>query len=45
MNYCLLLSHTLDLDIEEIILEKLEKNKQKYPVELSKGKSRKTYRF
>lgn len=38
-NYCILLAETLDIDIEQAILSKLEKNKEKYPIELSKGKS------
>ncbi|MDD2434825.1 MAG: nucleotide pyrophosphohydrolase [Bacilli bacterium] len=39
VNYCLLLADKLDVDLETIILNKLEKTKKKYPVEKSKGKS------
>lgn len=39
VNYCLLLSAELDVDLEEVVLNKIEKNKKKYPVEKSKGSS------
>jgi len=39
VNYCILLSDKLDVDLEEIVLNKLKKNEEKYPVEKSKGKS------
>jgi NTP pyrophosphatase (non-canonical NTP hydrolase) len=39
--YALLLSKQYDLNIEEIILSKLEINSNKYPVEKSRGKSSK----
>lgn len=35
--YSIMLASNLDLNIEEIILNKLEKNNQKYPVSKSKG--------
>lgn len=41
MNYCILLAQKLDVDMETIMLEKLELNKCKYPVEKAKGKSTK----
>ena len=41
LNYCIQLATVLDLDIKEIILEKLKKTEQKYPVEKCKGKSTK----
>ena len=31
----------LNVDLEEIVLKKLEKNRQKYPVEKAKGSSKK----
>lgn len=31
----------LQVDLEEIVLKKLEKNRQKYPVEKAKGNSKK----
>lgn len=39
LTYCLLLADKLELDPNSIVLEKLEKTAQKYPVEKSKGKS------
>lgn len=40
-TYCILLADRLNLDPEEIILHKLEKNREKYPVDKSRGKSTK----
>ena len=41
INYCILLADKLDLNIEEIVLKKLEESRQKYPVEKSRGTSKK----
>ena len=41
--YSMMLADNLQLDIEQIIEEKLEKNKAKYPVKLSKGNNKKIY--
>lgn len=41
MNYCILLADKLDVNIEEIILKKLEKNIEKYPIEKARGKATK----
>lgn len=41
MIYSIMLASNLDLDIEEIITNKLAKNNLKYPVEKSKGNSEK----
>lgn len=41
INYCIVLADKLGVDIEEIVLKKLEKTKLKYPVEKAKGKSTK----
>ena len=41
MNYCILLADKLDVDIKEIILNKLEKSRKKYPVDKAKGSSKK----
>lgn len=41
LTYCILLADKYDLDIEKIILEKLEKTKAKYPVDKSYGRSEK----
>lgn len=45
VNYCILLSNKLDVDLEEIVLEKLKITKEKYPIEKSKGKSTKYTKF
>ena len=39
--YALLLAHELDLAVETIISNKLEKNRAKYPVDKAKGNARK----
>lgn len=39
--YSMMLASNLDLSIDEIILNKLEKNNQKYPVSKSKGTKKK----
>lgn len=41
VNYCYLLANKLDVDLDEIVLEKLKKNEEKYPVNKSKGSSKK----
>ena len=41
MNYCLVLCDRMEADPETILLEKLEKNKQKYPLDKCRGKSTK----
>lgn len=41
MIYCILLADVLDVDIAEIINEKISKNEAKYPVNKSKGSSKK----
>lgn len=41
VNYCILMADALHVDLEEIVLSKLEKNKAKYPVEKAKGNSKK----
>ena len=40
-NYCILMAIELDLDIDEIVLNKMKKNAIKYPVEKSYGVSTK----
>jgi NTP pyrophosphatase (non-canonical NTP hydrolase) len=39
--YSYLMAITLNVDVKEIMLKKIEKNEKKYPVEKSKGKSTK----
>ena len=41
VNYCIVMADRLEVDLEEIVLKKLEKNRQKYPVEKAKGNSKK----
>ncbi|NJE40141.1 nucleotide pyrophosphohydrolase [Faecalicoccus pleomorphus] len=41
VNYCILMADRLGVDLQEILLEKLEKNRQKYPVDKAKGNSKK----
>ena len=41
MNYCIQLALKLDVDIEEVILNRIEKNELKYPVDKAKGTSKK----
>ena len=37
LSYCIQMSMVLDLDIREIVLEKLRKTGEKYPVEKARG--------
>ena len=41
ISYCVMLADRLDVDIETIVLEKLEKTKAKYPVDKARGISTK----
>lgn len=41
LTYCLLLADRLGVDPDEIMLAKLEETKEKYPVESSRGTSKK----
>lgn len=41
VDYCILLADKLDVDLEDILLKKLEISKKKYPVEKAKGTSKK----
>ncbi|WP_409199317.1 nucleotide pyrophosphohydrolase [Methanobrevibacter sp. DSM 116169] len=43
--YSFLMAETLNLDIKKIILNKLQKNKEKYPISKSKGNSTKYTKF
>src|SRR5690606_1935983 len=38
LTYCLHLAHKPGVDIDDIILSKLEKTRAKYPVDLAKGR-------
>lgn len=41
LNYALLIANKYDLDVSQIILDKIEKNAQKYPIDKAKGSSKK----
>ena len=41
LNYCYLLADALDVNVDEIILNKIQKNEKKYPICKSKGVSTK----
>ena len=41
LAYCFLLAEKHDLDVKEIVLEKIKKNAAKYPVDKAKGTSKK----
>ena len=41
LTYCFLLADKHNLDVTEIVLEKLAKSREKYPIEAAKGKSTK----
>lgn len=41
MIYCIQMTEKLELDIDKIIMDKIDKNEEKYPVNLFKGSSRK----
>lgn len=41
MSYCIMMADRLDVDLKEIVLDKLEKTKKKYPVDKAKGVSTK----
>lgn len=43
--YCIYMADAMDLDINEIILNKMEKNAIKYPVDKSKGNAKKYTEF
>lgn len=39
MIYCLSMANTLEIDLTNAIIEKLESNKKKYPIEQFRGKA------
>ena len=43
--YCIYMADSLDLDIYEIILNKMKKNAIKYPIDKSKGNAKKYMEF
>ena len=41
LSYCIMLADRLDVEIDDIVLKKLEKTKEKYPTDKAKGVSTK----
>ena len=41
LAFCLLLAEKEQLDVRQIVLEKISKNEEKYPIEKAKGTSKK----
>lgn len=41
VNYAILMADKLGVELEDIVLEKLKKNEEKYPIDKSKGVSTK----
>ena len=41
VNYCILMADACGLDLDEIVMEKIKQNAQKYPVEIAFGNKEK----
>ena len=41
INYCFLMADVCNLDVDQIVQEKIKKNNEKYPVEKARGKREK----
>ena len=41
MNYCIQMADKLNVDLDQVINDKIDQNEKKYPVEKAKGKSEK----
>ena len=41
LNYCILMADACELDMDEIIVEKIKKNNEKYPVEKARDSAKK----
>lgn len=41
MSYCITMADALHVDLEEILLRKIAKNEEKYPIAKAKGNSKK----
>ena len=41
LNYCILMADACDLDMDEIVQEKIKRNNQKYPVDKAKDSAKK----
>lgn len=44
-SFAFLMAEKYGFDVKQIVLEKIEKNRQKYPVEVSKGNAKKYNEF
>lgn len=45
LNYCIQMASVLNLDISQIVLDKMELNKKKYPISKAKGNATKYNKF
>ena len=45
VNYCILMADACNLDLDEIVQEKVKRNSEKYPVDKAKGSSKKYNEF
>ena len=45
LNYCILMADACDLDMDEIIQEKIKRNNEKYPIEKAKDSAKKYNEF
>ena len=45
VNYAILLANKLNVKLEDIVMAKLEKNSKKYPIDKSRGNSKKYTEF
>ncbi len=45
LNYCIQMANVLNLDISQIVLDKMELNKKKYPISKAKGNAIKYNKF
>lgn len=41
INYCILMADACGLDMDEIVIDKIKKNNEKYPIEKSKNSAKK----
>ena len=41
MKYCILMADACDLDMDEIVVEKIRKDNEKYPVEKARDSAKK----
>lgn len=41
INYCILMADACDLDMDEIVREKIKRNNEKYPIDKAKDSAKK----